>query len=111
VFYRYPEDLKEKELAPGMVLRLVWGENVMLSYATIGPNLNPPHHTHPHEQAGIVVEGEALLTIGGETRLCKKGDAFVVPSNVPHGASTGDKGVVVVETFHPRREDYIAAFE
>ena len=46
------------------------------------------------------------LTIGDETRLCKKGDAFVVPSDVEHGVTNGGKLSIVIDTFSPPREDH-----
>ena len=106
MFFVYPQDFKERRLIPGIVLRLVWGERIMLSYATIQPNCNLPTHSHPNEQVGIVIDGEMKLTIGNETRLCKKGDAFTIPGNVEHSVTNGDKLTIVVDTFSPPREDY-----
>ena len=106
MFFSYPKDFKEKELVPGFVLRLIWGERVMLSHVTAQPHSTLPTHRHPHEQAGIVIEGELKLTIGNETRLCKKGDAFTIPGNVEHSAVCGDKPTVVLDVFSPPREDY-----
>ena len=107
MFFNYPQDFKEIELSPGIVLRLVWGERIMISYATFQPNAIVQTHSHPHEQAGIVIEGEMELTIGSKTRLCKKGDAFTVPGNVEHGVVNGDTLTTVVDTFSPPREDYM----
>jgi len=107
MFFSYPDDFKERELVPGVVLRLVWGERVMLSYATFQPHTTLSPHSHPHEQTGIIIEGELKLTVGDETRLCKKGDAFTIPGNVEHGAVNGDKLTIVVDTFSPPREDYM----
>lgn len=107
MFFSYPRDFKERELVPGIVLRLVWGERVMLSYATFQPNSTLLTHSHPNEQTGIVIEGELKLTIGNETRLCKGGDAFTIPGNVEHSAVNGDKLTIVVDTFSPPREDYM----
>jgi len=107
MFFSFPEDFKERELAPGIVLRLVWGEHVMLSYATFQSNSTVPAHSHPHEQTGIVVEGELELTIGNESRVCRKGDAFTIPGNIEHSAASGDTVTTVIDTFSPPREDYM----
>lgn len=107
MFFKYPGDFKERELVPGITLRLVWGERVMLSYATFQPNSTLLTHSHPHEQTGIVIEGELTLTIGDETRLCQKGDAFTIPGNVEHSVVNGDKLTIVVDTFSPPRQDYM----
>ena len=106
MFFSYPKDFRERHTAPGIVLRLVWGERIRLSYATFQPNCSIPPHHHPNEQTGIVLEGEIRLTMGSDTRLCKKGDAFTIPDNVEHSAATGDKSAVVLEAFNPPREDY-----
>ena len=79
----------------------------MLSYVTFQPDSILLTHSHPNEQTGIVIEGELKLTIGNETRLCKKGDAFTIPGNVEHSVVNGDKRTVVVDTFSPPREDYM----
>ena len=106
MFFKYPQDFKEKQIAPGVVLRLVWGERIMLSHVSIQPNCNVPTHSHPNEQTGIVLEGERELTIGNDAYLCKKGDAYAIPDNVEHSAATGDKPALVLDTFNPPREDY-----
>ena len=54
-------DLKEtvkKQLAPGVNLNLAWGDKLMLSVVELEPGSTVPMHSHPHEQAGIVLEDE-----------------------------------------------------
>jgi len=63
-------------------------------------------HSRPNEQTGIVIDGEMKLTIGNESRLCQKGDAFAIPGNVEHSVTNGDKLTIIVEAFSPSREDY-----
>ena len=106
MFFSYPQDFKEKQVAPGVVLRIVWGERIMLSQVTFQRNSNVPTHSHPNEQTGIVLEGELKFTIGNDTYLCHKGDAYTIPDNVEHSAATGDKPAMVLEAFNPPREDY-----
>jgi len=45
----------------------------------------PPHHHCA--QWGIVVDGEMKLTIGGETKIRRKGDSYVIPEGVTHSAT------------------------
>ena len=106
MFFRYAQDFKEKPIAPGVVLKLVWGERIMLSHVTFQPNSTVSTHSHPNEQTGIVLEGEITLAIGNDTRLCKKGDAFTIPDHVEHSVVAGKKPAVVLDTFNPPREDY-----
>ena len=106
MFFTYPQDFKERKLASGTVQKLVWGEQIMLAYTTFEPNCYGPTHSHPEEQTGMVLDGEIKFTIGNETRLCKKGDAFAISGNVEHSVTNGDKLTIVVQAFSPPREDY-----
>lgn len=112
MFFQFPEDFKKRvmESDPESEFWLIWGERIMLSYSKIEPNSKSPLNRHPHEQAGIVIEGELKLTIGKETRILKKGDAFNIPGNVEHKGETGNQQTIIVEVFSPPREDYIKDF-
>ena len=106
MFFSYPQDFKEKQVAPGVVLRIIWGERIMLSQITFQRNSSVPAHSHPNEQTGMILEGKLKFTIGNDTYLCHKGDAYTIPDNVEHSAATGDKPAIVLEAFNPPREDY-----
>ena len=106
MFFSFPHDFKEMQLAPGVVLRIVWGERIMLSHVSFQSNCNIPNHRHPNEQTGIVLEGELKLTIGDNTYVCHKGDAYTIPDNVEHSAATGNKPAIALDTFNPPRQDY-----
>lgn len=66
-----------------------------------------PTHSHPHEQVGFVVSGAGDFTLGGERRCVRAGDGWQIPPDVPHGV-TFTEDSVVVETFSPPREDFLA---
>ena len=78
----------------------------MLSVVELEPGSIVPMHSHPHEQAGIVLEGEFDLTIGGETKRVRKGDMYIIPGGVEHAAVTGERKAVALDIFHPIREEY-----
>lgn len=63
-------------------------------------------HEHPHQQVTYVEKGKFEVTIGKKTEILGKGDAFVVPSNVTHGAVCLENGILI-DTFSPQREDFI----
>ncbi len=96
---------KEKEIAPGVTIRTAWGDKVMLSLVRFSPGSTVPMHSHPHEQAGIILEGELNFTIGGETRRVKAGDTYIIPGGVEHG-STADQPCLCLDIFHPIRDEY-----
>lgn len=99
--------LASKEIAPGVTIQVVAGSAVMFSFVTLRPHSAVPAHQHPHEQIGYILEGEMEMWIGGERRTIRTGDAYVVPSNVPHGAQTGASTCVALDVFHPLRQEYL----
>lgn len=102
--------LPGKEIATGVTIRLLAGEHVMFTYVEFVPHAEVPSHSHPHEQLGLLLEGELEMEIGGERRRLKPGDAYVIPGGVSHGARTGGGRALVLDIFHPRREDYLKLF-
>ncbi len=63
-------------------------------------------HTHVHEQITYVAEGEFEFVINGEATIVKKGDSLYFPSNVPHGCTALEAGILV-DVFTPQREDFL----
>jgi quercetin dioxygenase-like cupin family protein len=104
-FY-HPIDRETKELLPGIIARTFWGQNLMLAVVDLDAEALLPNHTHPHEQAGIVLEGELNFTIDGETRQLKPGDVYIIPGEVEHSVVVGNKSAKVLDVFSPVREEY-----
>ena len=94
------------EAMPGIILRTFWGEQMLFSHVTLTPNSVVPAHSHPHEQGGIVIQGEMELTIGDETRLLKVGDMYIAPGGVEHSVVAGPDGCIALDIFSPVREEY-----
>jgi quercetin dioxygenase-like cupin family protein len=94
------------ELVPGARTRTFWGDRVLLSLVEIDVDSEVPNHTHPHEQAGMVVEGELEMAIGGEVRKLKPGDLYIVPGGVEHYARCGGTPAKVLDVFSPVREEF-----
>ena len=101
-----PSKVQAKELVPGAILRPIWGERVMMVHLTLEDGAVVPLHHHPHEQTGMVLEGEFELTIGDEKKVVKQGDAYVIPSNVEHTAVASRGRAVALDIFSPPREEY-----
>jgi quercetin dioxygenase-like cupin family protein len=91
----------------GVTMQALRGGKLMLNWVTIEPNSVVPRHQHPHEQMGVMLEGALELTIGSESRLLRPGDAYAIPPNLPHSASTGAEGCIVLDVFTPPRDDYV----
>ena len=107
--YTYdPNEVTRRELAPGVTLRTMWGEKIMMSMVEIAPNSEVPMHSHPHEQAGMVLQGEFDFTIGGETTRMRQGDMYIIPGGVEHGLVGNDGWSMALDIFSPPREDYMS---
>jgi quercetin dioxygenase-like cupin family protein len=90
----------------GCRMRTPFGQQLMLSYLEMEDGAEIPLHHHPHEQAGILLQGKVQLTIGEETRVVEPGALFIIPPNVPHRAVALDGPATVLDVFSPVREDY-----
>jgi quercetin dioxygenase-like cupin family protein len=103
-------ELPGREIARGVTIRPLAGEHVMLNYVEFEPHSEVPGHSHPHEQLGLMIEGELDLWIADERRSLRPGDTYVIPGGVPHGARTGAGRALVLDVFYPLREDYLKLF-
>jgi quercetin dioxygenase-like cupin family protein len=93
---------------PGISMQALSGAKVMVNRVVLVPDAVVPEHSHPHEQAGYILEGVLRLKVGDETWDLRPGDAYVLPGDVPHSATVGPDGCVVLDVFAPPREDYLA---
>lgn len=103
-FYR-PDERETVELVPGILGRSFWGDHLMLMVVTLEANAVLPEHSHPHEQGGIVLEGELHFTIGGESRHLVPGDLYLIPGGVTHSVHVGESDARVLDVFYPIREE------
>jgi quercetin dioxygenase-like cupin family protein len=105
------EILEAMELAPGVTGRPLFGHRLMLNLVEFEPGTVVPEHSHEHEQAGMVLRGELILVLAGEERRLGPMEAFAIPSGMEHSARGGPYGAVVLDVFHPVREDYRERWE
>ncbi len=106
MFFYNPADREVKDLITGIHARAFWGEKIMLVVVELDANATLPKHNHPHEQGGIVLEGELEFIIGGETRLLHPGDLYIIPGGVDHEVQVGGIPAKVLDIFSPVREEY-----
>ena len=103
-------DAMEKiEMVPGLNFQPVLGESVMVNFVSFDPHTEAPLHWHDEEQISFVVDGEFEFEVGGEKRLVRKGEAIVIPPNVPHAARTFDTPCLEVDVFYPPRRGVLEA--
>lgn len=101
------DQVPRRTLAPGVTLRIVSSDTVMLSLVDIAPGAVVALHAHPHEQLGIWLAGEADAAIGDERRTVRAGESYYIPGNTPHTFTAGPTGGQALDIFHPPREDYL----
>ena len=102
------EQMNSAEPMPGCHMKAPCGQKLMFSYLEMDDGAEVPWHSHPHEQGGIVIEGQLELTIGDETRMLGPRDMYLIPSDERHRAVAVGGPAVVVDVFTPIREEYAA---
>ena len=64
---------------------LLSADRHQMVFFDISPTAVVPEHSHC-AQWGMMIAGEMELTIGGETKVYRKGDSYFIPEGVNHGA-------------------------
>lgn len=100
------DDRATRELIPGGTIRSFWGEKTLLSLVDIQPNVEVPSHSHPHEQSGMLLEGELEMGIGTEIKMLRPGDMYIIPGGVEHYAKAYSSSARALDIFTPVRDDY-----
>jgi quercetin dioxygenase-like cupin family protein len=95
------------QIFPGVQIHTTAGDKLMLSLVEFEPHAVVEEHSHPHEQMGLMLEGEMEFTIGGQTRTVRPGEMWRIPGGVLHRVVAGDKPVRALDVFCPIREDYL----
>ncbi len=103
--FRYFEDIKTQEIAPGFFSKLIHTPNNTINFITVKAGCSVPLHQHVHQQCAFVLEGEFEMTIDGQTRILTPATFAVIPPNVIHGG-TAVTDCKLVDIFDPVREDY-----
>jgi quercetin dioxygenase-like cupin family protein len=97
-------DVPPLPVEPGIVVRPVLGKRLNISFIHFEPQAVAPVHQHQEEQIGTVLEGSLEFELAGERRLLRRGDVYVIPPDVPHGAVTSEEGCITLDVFSPPRE-------
>jgi quercetin dioxygenase-like cupin family protein len=105
------DEVHPMSTAAGVEMRPMFGESFLTCWVKLEPGAGVPEHAHVHEQIGVVTAGSLTVTVEGETRTLSVGEAYLVSSDVPHGAVAGQDGAELVETFVPVREDFRELWE
>jgi quercetin dioxygenase-like cupin family protein len=102
-------ELDPIEIVTGLQFQPVLGDNLMVNFVHFDPNTEAPRHWHDEEQISFVLEGEFEFEIGDDKRIVRRGEAIVIPPNVPHAARTFDSSCLEVDVFYPPRKGLLDA--
>jgi quercetin dioxygenase-like cupin family protein len=99
------------EIAPievwdDVIARRVQGDRITLAIVEFPPNAVVPEHRHPHEQNGILLQGEVVFRIGDEERRFGPGGTWRIVGDTPHSVTAGPTGAVCLDVFTPIRDDW-----
>jgi quercetin dioxygenase-like cupin family protein len=101
------EDRPRQTIFPGVEIATAAGDQMMLSLVECQPNSVVERHAHPHEQVGIVLEGQARFIVGEDEQDLTPGDMYIIPGGVEHKVIISERGLRALDVFHPIREDYL----
>lgn len=101
-FFKW-DDQTPIEVLPGLRFQPILGDQLMANFVHFEPNTEAPLHWHIEEQISIVLEGEFEFEVGNQKKLVKRGDAILIPPNVPHSARTYDSTCLEMDIFNPPR--------
>jgi quercetin dioxygenase-like cupin family protein len=95
------------QFAPGVSIRAIGGEQVLMCRVEYQPGAIIPEHNHPaSEQLMWVIDGDVTLTVEGQTQTLRSGDLAVVNKGLNHNLSTVE-GCIFVEALSPVPVDHV----
>ena len=60
-------------------------ESLTVADLTISPGSRAPTHTHPTEEAMLIVDGELQAVLGDDVITVREGETVLAPAGVRHG--------------------------
>ena len=107
-FYRWDE-VAGQEVTPRVRRKAIAGEGLMLLRVEIEPGGCVAMHVHPNEQFGYVLEGQIRFCLEGGECVLGTGEVYHIPPNAGHEVEAmGDEKAVILDVFHPVREELLA---
>jgi quercetin dioxygenase-like cupin family protein len=99
-------DIPPIQVFDGIRARRVEGERITLAIVELDPGAVVPEHRHAHEQNGMVITGQMTFRVGDDERVLGPGGTWRILGDVPHTATAGPDGAVVIDVFSPIRTDW-----
>lgn len=96
-----------KDLGAGVTRKIVaYDENMMVCELTFKKGAVGEAHHHPHEQIGYIISGSFEVTDGGETKILKAGDCYLIKPDSVHGVVALEDSKLL-DVFTPMRKDFL----
>jgi quercetin dioxygenase-like cupin family protein len=95
-FIDFPS-LDLKDFRPGIKSWAQIGEHLNMAIMTIEAGMEDDGHSHPFDQAGIVLEGSFSLFIGEDRKSLRPGQGYFIPAGTHHGWSVPDGPVKILD--------------
>jgi quercetin dioxygenase-like cupin family protein len=106
-YYRKDHEIIGESMGSGIQRKIIgYQDNLMLVKVFFEKGSIAEFHSHPHEQVGYILDGKFEFEIEGEKEILIKGDGFIVPPGIRHGATCLQKGIII-DSFSPMREDFL----
>ncbi|MCY2988750.1 MAG: cupin domain-containing protein [Planctomycetota bacterium] len=106
-YFAKREECSHHKIFPGVDIHTLAGQQMMLSLVEFAPRAVVERHSHPHEQMGLLLEGELEFFVGEERYVARPGDMWRIPGGVEHRVIAGDQPAKALDVFQPIREDYL----
>ena len=99
--------MERHTLFPGVAIRAIGGEQVMICHVVYAPGTTVRRHAHETaEQVMWIVDGAVTMTIGDETKELVADDVVVVNPGIDHEL-VSEGGVTFVEALAPVLRDHV----
>ncbi len=94
-------------LFPGVGLRAIGGEQVLLCHVVYEPGTTVRRHSHETaEQVMWIIDGDVTMTVGDEMKRLGAGDVVVVNPGIEHELHS-ESGLTFIEALAPVLRDHV----
>ena len=88
---------------------LLSDKNLVVERIVTSSAITPREHVQPHDEWGVLLKGEAVLQVAGESIALKPGDHLFLPAQVPHTVERTSHGAMWLAVhLHPDPEQSVA---
>ena len=97
--FKYNKDVIPTDCEPGVTRKILcYSDDLMMCEITFKKGSKGNFHKHEHLQITYIAKG---------SKIVNQGDSVYMPSNVEHGVTALEDGILV-DVFNPMRKDFLA---